>query len=91
MDTAADSTAMGRAITLAARGLGSTSPNPVVGCVILDAEGRPAGEGFHQRAGGRTPRSTPCVQQVRRPVAAPRTSLSSPVTTPVAPAPAPRR
>ncbi|MFC8235639.1 bifunctional diaminohydroxyphosphoribosylaminopyrimidine deaminase/5-amino-6-(5-phosphoribosylamino)uracil reductase RibD [Streptomyces sp. NPDC057284] len=52
MDTAADSTAMGRAITLAARGLGSTSPNPVVGCVILDAEGRPAGEGFHQRAGG---------------------------------------
>ena len=39
-------------IALAARGLGSTSPNPVVGCVILDAAGRPAGEGFHQRAGG---------------------------------------
>lgn len=52
MDTAADSTAMRRAIALAARGLGSTSPNPVVGCVILDADGRPAGEGFHQRAGG---------------------------------------
>ncbi|WP_327366213.1 bifunctional diaminohydroxyphosphoribosylaminopyrimidine deaminase/5-amino-6-(5-phosphoribosylamino)uracil reductase RibD [Streptomyces sp. NBC_01217] len=52
MDTAADITAMRRAITLAARGLGSTSPNPVVGCVILDAEGRPAGEGFHKRAGG---------------------------------------
>ncbi|MFF2326448.1 MULTISPECIES: bifunctional diaminohydroxyphosphoribosylaminopyrimidine deaminase/5-amino-6-(5-phosphoribosylamino)uracil reductase RibD [unclassified Streptomyces] len=52
MDTAADTTAMRRAITLAARGLGSTSPNPVVGCVILDAAGRPAGEGFHQRAGG---------------------------------------
>ncbi|MEV0494602.1 bifunctional diaminohydroxyphosphoribosylaminopyrimidine deaminase/5-amino-6-(5-phosphoribosylamino)uracil reductase RibD [Streptomyces atratus] len=52
MDTAADSTAMRRAIALAARGLGSTSPNPVVGCVILDAEGQPAGEGFHQRAGG---------------------------------------
>ncbi|MFJ7497494.1 bifunctional diaminohydroxyphosphoribosylaminopyrimidine deaminase/5-amino-6-(5-phosphoribosylamino)uracil reductase RibD [Streptomyces sp. NPDC097727] len=52
MDTAADITAMRRAITLAARGLGSTSPNPVVGCVILDAAGRPAGEGFHQRAGG---------------------------------------
>ncbi|MFE4335533.1 bifunctional diaminohydroxyphosphoribosylaminopyrimidine deaminase/5-amino-6-(5-phosphoribosylamino)uracil reductase RibD [Streptomyces sp. NPDC056831] len=52
MDTAADITAMRRAITLAARGLGSTSPNPVVGCVILDTAGRPAGEGFHQRAGG---------------------------------------
>lgn len=52
MDTAADITAMRRAVTLAARGLGSTSPNPVVGCVVLDAAGRPAGEGFHRRAGG---------------------------------------
>ncbi|MER6104917.1 bifunctional diaminohydroxyphosphoribosylaminopyrimidine deaminase/5-amino-6-(5-phosphoribosylamino)uracil reductase RibD [Streptomyces sp. NPDC001832] len=52
MDTAADITAMRRAITLAARGLGSTSPNPVVGCVILDAAGLQVGEGFHQRAGG---------------------------------------
>lgn len=52
MDTAADTTAMRRAVTLAARGLGSTSPNPVVGCVVLDATGHPVGEGFHQRAGG---------------------------------------
>ncbi|WP_433570839.1 bifunctional diaminohydroxyphosphoribosylaminopyrimidine deaminase/5-amino-6-(5-phosphoribosylamino)uracil reductase RibD [Streptomyces sp. CA-251247] len=52
MATAADSTAMGRAIMLAARGLGSTSPNPVVGCVITDASGRIVGEGYHQRAGG---------------------------------------
>ncbi|MCG7529339.1 bifunctional diaminohydroxyphosphoribosylaminopyrimidine deaminase/5-amino-6-(5-phosphoribosylamino)uracil reductase RibD, partial [Streptomyces sp. OfavH-34-F] len=52
MATAADITAMRRAIALAARGLGSTSPNPVVGCVVLDAAGQPAGEGFHQRAGG---------------------------------------
>ncbi|WP_405622177.1 bifunctional diaminohydroxyphosphoribosylaminopyrimidine deaminase/5-amino-6-(5-phosphoribosylamino)uracil reductase RibD [Streptomyces sp. NBC_01511] len=44
--------AMRRAIALAARALGATSPNPVVGCVILDAAGQPAGEGFHQRAGG---------------------------------------
>jgi diaminohydroxyphosphoribosylaminopyrimidine deaminase / 5-amino-6-(5-phosphoribosylamino)uracil reductase len=43
---------MRRAIALAARGLGHTSPNPVVGCVILDADGRIAGEGWHQRAGG---------------------------------------
>ncbi|WSL57800.1 bifunctional diaminohydroxyphosphoribosylaminopyrimidine deaminase/5-amino-6-(5-phosphoribosylamino)uracil reductase RibD [Streptomyces sp. NBC_01725] len=44
--------AMRRAVTLAARALGATSPNPIVGCVILDAAGQPAGEGFHQRAGG---------------------------------------
>ncbi|MGW1887301.1 bifunctional diaminohydroxyphosphoribosylaminopyrimidine deaminase/5-amino-6-(5-phosphoribosylamino)uracil reductase RibD [Streptomyces sp. NPDC001970] len=43
---------MRRAVGLAARGLGSTSPNPVVGCVITDASGQPVGEGFHQRAGG---------------------------------------
>ncbi|MEW2630627.1 bifunctional diaminohydroxyphosphoribosylaminopyrimidine deaminase/5-amino-6-(5-phosphoribosylamino)uracil reductase RibD [Streptomyces sp. NPDC048389] len=52
MATAADTDAMRRAITLAARGLGSTSPNPVVGCVITDASGHVVGEGFHQRAGG---------------------------------------
>ncbi len=44
--------AMRRAIALSARGLGSTSPNPVVGCVVLDADGHPAGEGWHQQAGG---------------------------------------
>ncbi|GHB79000.1 riboflavin biosynthesis protein RibD [Streptomyces cirratus] len=44
--------AMRRAIALAARGLGSTSPNPVVGCVITDAAGTVVGEGWHQRAGG---------------------------------------
>jgi diaminohydroxyphosphoribosylaminopyrimidine deaminase/5-amino-6-(5-phosphoribosylamino)uracil reductase len=44
--------AMRRAIALARRGLGSTSPNPVVGCVILDDAHRVVGEGFHQRAGG---------------------------------------
>ncbi|MEV5279177.1 bifunctional diaminohydroxyphosphoribosylaminopyrimidine deaminase/5-amino-6-(5-phosphoribosylamino)uracil reductase RibD [Streptomyces sp. NPDC051994] len=52
MATAADADAMRRAIELAARGLGSTSPNPVVGCVITDASGALVGEGFHQRAGG---------------------------------------
>lgn len=44
--------AMRRAIELAARGLGSTSPNPVVGCVITDASGTVVGEGLHERAGG---------------------------------------
>jgi len=44
--------AMRRAITLAERALGSTSPNPIVGCVILDADQRVVGEGLHERAGG---------------------------------------
>ncbi|MEJ8645180.1 bifunctional diaminohydroxyphosphoribosylaminopyrimidine deaminase/5-amino-6-(5-phosphoribosylamino)uracil reductase RibD [Streptomyces sp. MS1.HAVA.3] len=43
---------MRRAVELAARGLGSTSPNPVVGCVITDASGTVVGEGWHQQAGG---------------------------------------
>lgn len=47
-----ETAAMRRAIELAARGLGHTSPNPVVGCVILDAHGHTVGEGWHQRAGG---------------------------------------
>ncbi|RZU48936.1 diaminohydroxyphosphoribosylaminopyrimidine deaminase/5-amino-6-(5-phosphoribosylamino)uracil reductase [Krasilnikovia cinnamomea] len=44
--------AMGRAIALAARGLGTTSPNPVVGCLLLSADGEVVGEGFHAYAGG---------------------------------------
>ncbi|MFJ7205668.1 bifunctional diaminohydroxyphosphoribosylaminopyrimidine deaminase/5-amino-6-(5-phosphoribosylamino)uracil reductase RibD [Streptomyces sp. NPDC098789] len=47
-----DARAMRRAIELAARGLGFTSPNPAVGCVIADASGRIVGEGWHERAGG---------------------------------------
>ncbi|WSZ44893.1 bifunctional diaminohydroxyphosphoribosylaminopyrimidine deaminase/5-amino-6-(5-phosphoribosylamino)uracil reductase RibD [Streptomyces sp. NBC_00868] len=43
---------MRRAVELAARGLGSTSPNPVVGCVVTDAAGTVVGEGWHERAGG---------------------------------------
>ncbi|MDQ8703349.1 bifunctional diaminohydroxyphosphoribosylaminopyrimidine deaminase/5-amino-6-(5-phosphoribosylamino)uracil reductase RibD [Streptomyces sp. LHD-70] len=52
MATAAEAAAMRQAITLAARALGATSPNPVVGCVVLDAAGTVVGEGYHQRAGG---------------------------------------
>ncbi|MEV3871881.1 bifunctional diaminohydroxyphosphoribosylaminopyrimidine deaminase/5-amino-6-(5-phosphoribosylamino)uracil reductase RibD [Streptomyces sp. NPDC049906] len=52
MATAAEATAMQRALALAARGFGHTSPNPVVGCVLLDPHGTTVGEGHHQRAGG---------------------------------------
>ncbi len=50
--TTTETDAMRRAVALSARALGATSPNPVVGCVILDADGAVAGEGWHQRAGG---------------------------------------
>src|SRR5690606_10609864 len=49
---AAEDAAMARAIELASRGLGTTSPNPLIGCVILDAAGQVVGEGFHAYAGG---------------------------------------
>ena len=42
---------MRRAIVISACGLGTTSPNPAVGCVILDSEGRLVGEGYHRRKG----------------------------------------
>jgi diaminohydroxyphosphoribosylaminopyrimidine deaminase/5-amino-6-(5-phosphoribosylamino)uracil reductase len=45
-----DRFAMQRALTLAARGLETTDPNPRVGCVIAQ-RGRIIGEGWHQRAG----------------------------------------
>ena len=49
--TRADERMMRRALVLAARGLGETSPNPAVGCVVA-RDGRVVGEGFHARAGG---------------------------------------
>ncbi len=39
---------MQRALELARHGIGVTSPNPAVGCVILDAAGQLAGEGWHE-------------------------------------------
>jgi len=42
---------MRRALQLAALAEGRTSPNPLVGAVVLDSTGRLVGEGFHARAG----------------------------------------
>ena len=42
---------MRRALSLAALAEGHTSPNPLVGAVVLDRDGRLVGEGFHARAG----------------------------------------
>lgn len=41
---------MRRALTLARKGQGRTSPNPAVGCVIV-RDGRIVGEGWHKKAG----------------------------------------
>lgn len=42
---------MSRALELAKKGLGYTSPNPMVGCVVVK-DGRIIAEGYHERIGG---------------------------------------
>lgn len=41
---------MARALALAAKGKGRTSPNPMVGCVVV-RDGQILGEGWHEKAG----------------------------------------
>lgn len=40
-----------RALRLAERGRGRTSPNPIVGATVVDREGVVVGDGYHERAG----------------------------------------
>jgi len=49
--TTTDTRYMKRALMLARKGIGKTSPNPAVGCVILK-NGVVIGEGWHRKAGG---------------------------------------
>jgi len=42
---------MFEAIQLAKNGIGMVSPNPMVGCIILDAKGKKIGEGYHKKIG----------------------------------------
>ncbi len=51
MASAAETAAMRRAIALSAAGLGATSPNPPVGCVLLGPSDQIVGEGYHERKG----------------------------------------
>ena len=46
----ADQQAMAHALALAARGLYTARPNPMVGCVIV-RDGEVVGEGWHPRTG----------------------------------------
>jgi len=48
----ADTAFMQRALFHAARGSGRTSPNPLVGAVVVSDDGVVVGQGFHERAGG---------------------------------------
>ncbi|MGH2397978.1 MAG: bifunctional diaminohydroxyphosphoribosylaminopyrimidine deaminase/5-amino-6-(5-phosphoribosylamino)uracil reductase RibD, partial [bacterium] len=50
-DRALDKQYMALALRLAAKGRGLTSPNPMVGAVVV-ARNRIAGQGYHRRAGG---------------------------------------
>src|SRR3954464_11123579 len=43
---------MRRGIRLAMNGRGRVEPNPMVGCVIVSADGRVIGEGYHREFGG---------------------------------------
>lgn len=52
MTTEAETTAMRRAISLAAGVLGSTNPNPAVGAVLIDDSGAVVGEGATRPVGG---------------------------------------
>jgi len=51
IDVEQDLTFMKQALRLAARGRGTTSPNPMVGAVIV-AKGKVVGSGYHKQAGG---------------------------------------
>src|ERR1700730_2365816 len=46
-----DADYMDRALALAARGRGRTSPNPMVGAVVVSPDGVIVGEAVHERAG----------------------------------------
>ena len=46
-----DETWMLQALAIAKKGRYTTTPNPRVGCVILDKNGKKVGEGFHMQAG----------------------------------------
>ena len=43
---------MNRALDLAERGRGTTSPNPMVGAVVVGQDGTIVGQGYHEQAGG---------------------------------------
>jgi diaminohydroxyphosphoribosylaminopyrimidine deaminase / 5-amino-6-(5-phosphoribosylamino)uracil reductase len=52
---------MRKALRLAERGRGRTSPNPMVGALVVDADGVIVGRGAHEFAGGPQPTASSSV------------------------------
>ena len=50
--SATDAVCLEHCLALAERGRRTAAPNPVVGAVVLDAQGAVVGEGWHERPGG---------------------------------------
>ena len=68
-DRSADSRFMRRALALAKRAWGKTTPNPMVGAVIVK-DGRIIGEGYHHKASGdRKQHLPPCHRHQKDPEA----------------------
>ena len=42
---------MKKCFELAKKGLGKTSPNPLVGCIVLDKNGNEISSGYHEKYG----------------------------------------
>lgn len=57
---------MQMALDLAEKARGATSPNPLVGCVIVSPDGHVVGKGYHHKAGEPMPKSMPWTTQARR-------------------------
>ena len=74
-----DAEFMRRALMLAARGRGLTSPNPMVGAVVV-RDGAVIGEGFHARAGAAHPRLWEALKARARAPVAPRSMYPRAVT-----------
>ncbi len=83
---------MRRCLALARRGRGRTSPNPIVGCVIVDPRGQVLAEGWHRGPGTLHAEADALAKLGGEARAAPRsTSTSSLATTATAAAPRARR
>ena len=56
---------MRMALSLARKGLGATSPNPMVGAVLVKG-GKIVGKGYHKKAGGHTLKSPRSLTRKKR-------------------------
>jgi hypothetical protein len=80
-----DATFIDRAFFLGERGRGRTTPNPIVGAVVVSPRGVVVGQGAHLEAGGRTPRSSRSIKPVLMRETAHCTARSSRARTPDVP------